>query len=82
MFSLVKVSLHKRKVLAVTCGRRFDLSQQKMLRLIANCPHCGETVEIEVTKREVKEMLKGFKLSLKEANLRSDDFLRRNWKAT
>jgi hypothetical protein len=30
--------------------------------LVAVCPHCGESVEILITKKQVKELLKAFSM--------------------
>lgn len=37
--------------------------------VVTTCPHCGESVEIVITKKELKAMLKGFKLPVREAQL-------------
>lgn len=37
----------------------------KSVTLIAVCPHCGEETQIILNKKDVKELLKGFKKSAK-----------------
>jgi hypothetical protein len=38
----------------------------KVAGLVAVCPHCGETVEITVTKKQAKALFKAFKTSKTE----------------
>jgi hypothetical protein len=38
----------------------------KVAGLVAVCPHCGETIEITVTKKQAKALLKAFKTSRTE----------------
>jgi len=35
----------------------------KSVALIGTCPHCGESVEVIVTKKQLKTIMKGFKTS-------------------
>jgi len=50
-----------------------------VIKLVGVCPHCGEAVEFVLTKKEVKEIWKGFKLDYREANKRIEaKVLKRN----
>ena len=49
----------------------------KSVALIGTCPHCGESVELVVTKKYLKAIMKGFKAgSPVEANLLAEKLLR------
>ena len=37
--------------------------------LIGTCPHCGESVEMIITKRQAKILFKYFKLQIQHAQL-------------
>ena len=45
--------------------------------LIGTCSQCGTEVQIIVTKQELKAILKGFKLPVKEAQRYSEEKIRR-----
>jgi len=41
----------------------------RVMKMVGVCPHCGETVTVILTKPELKEMLKGMKMPIHDANL-------------
>jgi hypothetical protein len=45
------------------------MKKPKSVALIGTCPHCGEAVEMIISKAEVKHIFKGFKLPIKQAQL-------------
>jgi len=53
----------------------------KSVALIGTCPRCGESVELIVTKKQVKALMKGFKTgSPSEAERMAETILRRDRK--
>ena len=44
--------------------------------LVASCPKCHEPVEIYLTKKEIKEIWRGFKLGIEEAQLQTEHRLK------
>jgi Rieske Fe-S protein len=51
-------------------------AQPKCIALTGVCPHCGEEVTVTATKQQLKEMLKGFKLPMREANRYGDSLVK------
>ena len=51
------------------------MSTPTAVKLVAICPHCGETVEIILTKKEVKEIYKSFKQPIQYAQKKADEQL-------
>jgi hypothetical protein len=47
----------------------------KYINIAAVCPHCGESLEIVLTKKEVKTMFKNFKKPIPVAQKGVDTFL-------
>ena len=57
------------------------MSKPKSVALIGTCPRCGETVELIVTKKQVKALMKGFKTgSPIEAEILAETILGRDSK--
>lgn len=57
------------------------MSMSKSVALIGTCPHCGETVELVVTKKQIKAIMKGFKAgSLSQAEIVAEKILGRDAK--
>lgn len=44
----------------------------KVVKIVYNCTQCGESVEIDFTKRDLKQMLKMMNLPLETANKIAD----------
>jgi len=45
------------------------MSKPLGVTFIATCPNCGTEVQVVVTKKELKAVMKGFKLPLDKAQL-------------
>ena len=57
------------------------MSKPKTVSLFGNCPNCGEAVEMVITKKQIKAIMKGFKTgSPAEAELLAEIILGRNKK--
>lgn len=51
------------------------------VRLIGTCSHCGEAVELILTKKQIKGIMKGFKASSSsQAELVAEKFIGRTTK--
>lgn len=40
--------------------------------LVGTCPHCHESVELIVSKKQAKAIFKAFKLNIREAQLKGE----------
>jgi len=49
---------------------------KKMLKITMNCPYCKESVELILSKNQIKKFYKSFKLPLREANLRAEAYVK------
>jgi len=57
------------------------MSKPKGVALVGTCPRCGESVEVIVTKKQLKAIMKGFKASSpSEAEMLSEKLLGRDKK--
>lgn len=57
------------------------MSKVKSVALIGTCPRCGESVEMVITKRQIKAIMKGFKTgSPSQAEITAEKFLGRDEK--
>jgi len=45
----------------------------RAVKLVGNYPHCGEPIEVVFTKKEIKEIYKGFKLPPLQATILSEE---------
>jgi len=48
------------------------MARPQSVGLIVTCPHCKETVEILVTKRQIRQIYKTFKLPIRQAQLKGE----------
>jgi hypothetical protein len=48
------------------------IPQPGYVALIGVCPHCHESVEMMISKKQAKLIFKSFKLNIKDAQLFSD----------
>ena len=55
-------------------NKGFLMERSSFVKLVAVCPHCGESVEIVMSKKEVKRMMKEFKMGIKEAQQHADAY--------
>jgi hypothetical protein len=51
------------------------LPTPKAINLVGVCPHCGESVEMTITKKQAKIIWKSFKMEMKDAQLSSEKML-------
>lgn len=57
------------------------MRRPKTVGLTGTCPHCGESVQIVVSKRQIKAIMKGFKAgSEAQAEMVAEKFLGRHKK--
>jgi hypothetical protein len=56
------------------------LPTPKAINLVGTCPHCGESVEMLITKKQAKIIWKGFKMEMNAAQLSSDKMLSLDYK--
>lgn len=57
------------------------MSNPKTVSLIGTCPRCGESVELVVSKKQIKAIMKGFKTgSPSEAEIVAETILGRDEK--
>ncbi len=52
------------------------MPRPKSVAISATCPHCGEEVQIILSKREVKALFKGFKVDIRQAQIVTEKALR------
>lgn len=52
------------------------MSQTKYVKMVGRCPRCGESVDIVLSKKDVKMMLKRMKMPTHQANLEVEKELR------
>ena len=45
----------------------------KAVKMVGNCPHCGEPITTVFTKKEIKQIFKDFKLPPRQATIRSEE---------
>lgn len=48
------------------------VQKPKAVSLVCVCPHCHESVELVLTKKDLKELLRDFKLPTYQAQIRSE----------
>jgi len=51
------------------------MSKPAYVALVGVCPHCHESVEMMISKKQAKLIFKSFKLNIKDAQLFSDKAL-------
>lgn len=57
------------------------MRKPKSVSLAGTCPKCGESVEMVISKKQIKALMKGFKAGSKgEAEILAEKFLGRNEK--
>jgi len=44
----------------------------KAIALVGVCPHCGEPIEIVISKKQIKAIYKGFKLPILQAQIQAE----------
>jgi len=54
----------------------------KAVKLVTVCSNCGEAVEIIMTKKQLKELLKEIKLPVEQASLRAEERIMREMRTT
>lgn len=54
-----------------------DTTKHKYVKLVGVCPNCKEAVELILTKKDAKQIWKGFKTDVLTANLMGDDYLKK-----
>jgi len=53
--------------------RRTEMSEKpKAIALVGVCPHCGEPIEIVISKKQIKAIYKGFKLPVLQAQIQAE----------
>lgn len=49
-----------------------DVMKERVVKVLGTCPHCNEAVEMVMTKKQVKMILKGFQMPIMRAQLMTE----------
>lgn len=52
----------------------------RAVKMTGVCPHCGEPIDVVFTKKELKQILKWMKLSLRAADIASEQYILKRMK--
>ena len=51
------------------------MPRPQSVALVGVCPRCGESIELLISKKQAKLIVRGFKMDIHQAQLQADDTL-------